>query len=136
VHVSSPVDVVAAVIERHGRWLLARRPRGKRHGGCWEFPGGKVRPGESLARAARRELAEELGVEVLRAENPRASFRDPGSPYVVRFCPVEIEGEPRALEHSEVRWVTPAEARELPLAPSDRRFVTGRDGPAGTDRTG
>lgn len=122
-HDSSSVDVVAAVIERHGRWLLAQRPRGKRHGGCWEFPGGKVRSGETFAGAARRELAEELGVEVLRVESPRASFRDPGSPYVVRFCPVEIAGEPRALEHSEVRWVTPAEARELPLAPSDRRFV-------------
>lgn len=117
------VDVVAAVIRRDGRLLLARRPLAKRHGGRWELPGGKLRSGETLARAAARELAEELGVRVVRVGEPRASIRDPGSPYVVRFCPVEIEGEPRPREHDELRWATVAEARRLDLAPSDERFL-------------
>lgn len=119
----SDVEVVAAVVERDGRWLLARRPEGTRHGGCWEMPGGKLRSGETLEDAARRELAEELQVRVTRVGSPVAAIRDPGSPFVVHFCPVEIEGEPRAIEHDEVRWMTPEEAAAEPLAPTDRSFV-------------
>ena len=117
------LEVVAAVIRDGGRLLLARRPAAKRHGGRWELPGGKLLSGETLARAAARELAEELGVRVLAVGEPEGSFRDPGSPYLVRFCPVEIEGEPRPLEHEELRWVTVEEARRLDLAPSDERFL-------------
>ena len=62
-----PVRVVAAVIERASdegaRLLVCRRPAHKRHGGLWEFPGGKVEAGEDLLHAARRELAEELALE-------------------------------------------------------------------------
>lgn len=117
------IPVVAAVVWRDERLLLARRPAGKRHAGRWEMPGGKLLEGETLAAAARRELAEELGLEVLRVAAPLARLRDPGSPFLVCFCPVAVSGEPRALEHDEVRWLTPEEARGLPLAPSDRRFL-------------
>ena len=55
--------VLATVIRRDGRLLVCQRPSHKRHGGLWEFPGGKVEPGESDLAASRRELAEELGVE-------------------------------------------------------------------------
>jgi 8-oxo-dGTP diphosphatase len=65
---SAPVEVVAAVIERaDGSFLLAQRPEGKVYAGYWEFPGGKVEPGEQLAAALARELREELGIEVERA---------------------------------------------------------------------
>src|SRR5688500_16930335 len=57
--------VLAAVIGRNGRWLICERPLTKRHGGLWEFPGGKLEVGESLADAARREVAEELGVTAI-----------------------------------------------------------------------
>lgn len=120
---SELIRVVAAVVCRDQRLLLARRPAGKRHAGCWEMPGGKLHDGESLAVAARRELAEELGLEVLTVAAPLARFQDPGSTFLVCFCPVEVAGEPQALEHDEVRWVTVEEALELALAPSDRRFL-------------
>ena len=58
------VRVIAAVVWRGDRLLVCQRPAHKRHGGLWEFPGGKVEAGESDAAAARRELREELGVEV------------------------------------------------------------------------
>ena len=59
-----PIRVLASVIQRHDRFLVCRRPLHKRHGGLWEFPGGKVKDGETDLEVARRELAEELGVHV------------------------------------------------------------------------
>jgi 8-oxo-dGTP diphosphatase len=117
------VRVLAAVIGRDGRWLLCRRPAHKRHGGCWEFPGGKLEPGEDLCRAAARELCEELQVKVEGCGDRLYRRRDPGSPFVIEFVEVSISGEPVPLEHDEVRWVTPADAAVLPLAPADRDFV-------------
>jgi mutator protein MutT len=118
-----PIQVLAAVIQREDRWLLCRRPAHKRHGGCWEFPGGKLEAGESLAAAASRELMEELGVHVTAVGDVVYRRADVGSPFVIEFAHVDIAGEPLAIEHSEVRWVLPAEAPGLPLAPADRDFV-------------
>lgn len=119
----SPVPVVAAVIRSEGRYLVGRRPRAKRHGGLWEFPGGKLHEGEDRAEAVRRELAEELGMEGRAAGAPLWSARDPGSPFVIDFVEVEARGEPRPLEHSEVGWFTLEELRTMPLAPTDAAFV-------------
>ena len=122
---SEPVDipVVAAVIERQGRFLVGRRPEEKRHGGLWEFPGGKVDPGESLLDAARRELAEELELRAADIGPLLLSAQDAGSPFVIHFVPILAEGEPRAIEHTEVGWFAPHELLELALAPTDRRFA-------------
>ena len=118
------VRVVAAVIEREGRLLLCRRPAGKRHAGLWEFPGGKLLPGESILEAARRELAEELGVQVTAVGEQLFELPDPGSPFVIEFHPVEIQGEPEPLEHDELLWALPTELEDLDLAPSDRAFAS------------
>lgn len=115
--------VLAAVVEREGRLLLARRPPGKRHAGLWEFPGGKFLPGETPLETARRELAEELGVEAVALGALLGAAADPGSPFVVEFYKVEIHGEPAALEHEALAWVLPEELLRYPLAPSDRAFA-------------
>ncbi|HET9947309.1 MAG TPA: NUDIX domain-containing protein [Longimicrobiales bacterium] len=117
------VAVVAAVVERRGRYLLARRPAHKRHGGLWEFPGGKVLDGESRLEAARRELAEELGLRVTGAGRLLAEVRDAGSPFVIEFLEVAAEGEPVAHEHAELGWFSPAELAGLALAPADEAFA-------------
>jgi 8-oxo-dGTP diphosphatase len=114
---------VAAVIERGGRFLLCRRPAGKRHAGLWEFPGGKFLPGESPLEAARRELAEELGVEVLSLGDRLLAAADPGSSFVVEFHRAAIAGEPRPLEHDELAWVAPEDFASYALAPSDRAMI-------------
>jgi 8-oxo-dGTP diphosphatase len=120
---ANAIRVVAAVVEREGRLLLCRRPAGKRHAGLWEFPGGKLLPGESVADAVRRELAEELAVEVLAVGDRLLALPDPGSAFVVEFYPVKIAGEPQALEHDALGWFRTEELADLDLAPSDRAFV-------------
>jgi mutator protein MutT len=115
--------VIAAVIARGDELLVCQRPAHKRHGGLWEFPGGKVEPDETDEDSARRELAEELGVRVVSAGAPEFETRDPGSEFLIAFVPVRIEGEPECREHSDLTWGTPENLSSLPLAPSDRRYV-------------
>lgn len=117
------VRVIAAVVARGDRLLVCQRPPHKRHGGLWEFPGGKCDHGESDADAARRELYEELGVVALSVGAELVAFHDAGSPFLIAFVPVVIEGEPVCHEHTALTWGTPAELAMLDLAPSDRRFV-------------
>ena len=119
----SLVRVVAAVIVRGEEMLVCRRPYHKRHGGRWEFPGGKCRSGESLAAATRRELHEELGVQALDVGTPDFIIRDEGSFYLLVFIPVTINGEPRCREHIELRWATQQELAKMPLAPSDGFYL-------------
>lgn len=117
------IRVVAAVVSRGDRLLVCQRPPHKRHGGLWEFPGGKCEPGESDADAASRELREELGVEVLEVGSEDFAIADPDSPFLIAFVPVTIAGEPTCHEHTALAWGTPAELAALPLAPSDRWYV-------------
>ena len=123
----APLDgltrVVAAVIERDGRLLLCQRPAHKRHGGLWEFPGGKLDPGESVLEAVTRELDEELGVQVSNVGETLFKRVDPGSPYLIEFVEVSVVGEPISIEHSEVRWLVPEKVVNLPLAPTDAEFA-------------
>ncbi len=129
------VDVVASVIEEGRRFLICQRPLHKRHGGLWEFPGGKVEAGETYLEAVERELAEELAVRVLTVGAPHLAIADPGSEFTIVFLPVAIEGEPECIEHAALRWVTVEEALALPLAPSDRRYVLHRLNGKGAART-
>jgi 8-oxo-dGTP diphosphatase len=117
------IRVVAAVIERDVKFLICRRPADKRHGGLWEFPGGKLEPGETAQAAAHRELAEELGVRVRSCGEQRFAVNDPDSNFVIEFHPVEIDGNPACLEHSALAWVSVPDMLLMDLAPSDRRFA-------------
>lgn len=117
------IDVLAAVITRSDRYLVCQRPLTKRHGGLWEFPGGKIESGESLLDAADRELTEELNVAAVSVGEPIFTAHDDGSPFVVSFVPTQIAGDPVCLEHTALRWASLEEIEQLELAPSDRRFV-------------
>lgn len=117
------IRVIAAVVSRRDTLLVCQRPFGKRHGGLWEFPGGKCEPGESDIAAVRRELREELGVEVVSVGDEEFAAHDPGSPYLIVFAPVIIIGEPTCYEHIGLKWEPPTNLALLPLAPSDRRYL-------------
>ncbi len=113
--------VVAAVVSRDGRYLLARRPLHKHHGGLWEFPGGKIHKGETVTEAIKRELHEELGVNVVSIGKTFAILSD--ELVQIRFLAVDIKDEPVALEHSELQWCNLTELTSVDLAPIDKRFV-------------
>jgi mutator protein MutT len=115
--------VLAAVITEGGRYLVGQRPSHKRHGGLWEFPGGKIESGESDLDAARRELREELGVEVETILPALFVSRDGNSDFMIEFVPTVIAGQPQPIEHSALTWATEIELTTMDLAPSDRRFV-------------
>ena len=123
IHRMALTRVLAAVIERNDTYLVCQRPGHKRHGSLWEFPGGKLELGETYLEAARRELAEELAVDVLAVGAPLFSIADPGSEFLIEFVPTTISGDPRCLEHIALRWMSLADLPSLPLAPSDRSFV-------------
>lgn len=115
--------VAAAVIRRGDHVLLCQRPIVKRHGGLWEFPGGKVSDGESLTAALSRELREELLVDVVSTGATLLVERDQGSPFEIHFISTEITGEPFAQEHDRIEWVPIDACSRYPLAPADRKFV-------------
>ena len=114
------IEVVAAVIEREGRILIARRPASLHLGGLWEFPGGKQKPGESAAAALEREIREELDAAV--TVGPLFETVDwtyPEKRVRLSFFRCTIEGEPRALEGQELAWVRPADLGRYEFPPAD-----------------
>jgi mutator protein MutT len=117
------IRVLAAVIKNKDLLLVCQRPLHKRHGGLWEFPGGKIENDESELEAIRRELLEELGVHVTSVGPTEFYTQDPGSNFVIEFLPVQINGEPKCIEHSAHCWSSLEKLFSLPLAPSDRRYA-------------
>ena len=120
------IQVVAAVIERDGRILIGQRQPSQSHPLKWEFPGGKVEPGESPERALARELQEELDIrDAAGSEMARYPFTYPGkgSIELIFFRVTEFEGEPRNLIFHEMRWVARAELRKLYFVEGDTAFI-------------
>ena len=120
------VVVVAAIIERDGAILICQRAEGQKHAGKWEFPGGKVEPGEALEAALARELEEELAIRaVIGEEVERYEYAYPGkAPILLVFFRVtEFSGEPQNLEFAEIRWEEPRRLPEYDFLEGDLDFV-------------
>jgi 8-oxo-dGTP diphosphatase len=125
---SRAVDVSVAVLERpDGRVLLARRPPSKVYAGYWEFPGGKVEPGETTAAALVREVQEELGVHVLRADPWITNvFTYPHATVRLHFFRVrEWAGDAHAREHDALSWEDPHAVALDPLLPANGPVLRG-----------
>jgi len=116
--------VVAAIIERGGRILISQRARGAMPG-FWEFPGGKREEGESDAGALRRELAEELGLELGPQEVGERVWRERNGAIELRFlrCRYPEHARPRPLDCAQFRWVRREELAAYRFPPADRRLV-------------
>jgi mutator protein MutT len=129
------IEVAAAVIEVDGRFLITQRTESSHLAGLWEFPGGKRRLSESLEECLRREIHEELGVEVRVGEKiETVAWNYPTRSVVLHFFRCGIErGEVAPQEGQAFRWVTPAELPTLPFPPADASLISRL---AGADRLG
>lgn len=115
------IVAVAGILRRNGGFLAVRRPEGKVMAGYWEFPGGKIEPGETPEEALRRELEEELGVTATAAAFWRTMTHTYAHGRVTLhvFFVDAFQGEPAPLENQELVWTTPAEAAALNFLPAD-----------------
>ena len=115
------IEVVAALIARGERFLICQRPENKKRALLWEYPGGKIEPGETNKQALIRECREELGVELIVGKiftEVRYGYPDVTVHLVVYRAEVK-EGEPEALEHNRIEWITAAELRDYDFCSAD-----------------
>lgn len=115
------IDVVAAIIEKDGKILIAQRDNSSDQAGLWEFPGGKVDANESQPQALVRELQEELGI-IAHVGSYVASNQWQQSERIICLHAWRVEsftGDVQLHCHSAFIWITPQQARDYPLAPAD-----------------
>jgi len=120
-----PLVLVAAcvLLDREGRILIAKRPQGRSLAGLWEFPGGKVEPGESPEHALIRELAEELGIDIAAADLTPLTFASHDYPDFHLLMPLFLckrwRGTVTPHEGQELLWVKPDELLSYAMPPAD-----------------
>ena len=126
---SAPLVLVAAValIDADGRVLLARRPPGKAMAGLWEFPGGKVEPGETPEAALIRELHEELGIDTQASCLAPLTFASHAYERFHLLMPLFVcrrwQGAPLPREGQDLVWVRPERLRDYPMPPADLPLI-------------
>jgi 8-oxo-dGTP diphosphatase len=124
-----PIVLVAAValIDSDGRVLLAERPEGKHLAGLWEFPGGKLHPGETPEAALIRELREELGIDVHESCLAPFTFASHAYPDFHLLMPLYVcrkwRGIVGAREGQRLKWVRSARLADYPMPPADKPLV-------------
>jgi 8-oxo-dGTP diphosphatase len=118
-------NVVAAVISRDGKFLIAKRKKGGTLSGKWEFPGGKVEPGETPERAMEREMEEEFEIRVrMGGFIGSHEFRNRERKYnLMAYHVTHLSGDFILHEHDEIAWVTPDEFGEYDFADSDKAII-------------
>jgi len=126
-HVPKPaIQVVAgALVSLQGQILIAQRPIGKHMAGGWEFPGGKIDEGETPLAALRRELEEELGIEVKTAEYLVSCDHEYPDRVVhlELWLVTEFKGQPQSLDHQALRWVSVDQLAAADLLPADQPLI-------------
>ena len=120
----TPIVVVAAIIERDGRFLVTLRPDGTHLAGHWEFPGGKVHHSETHVEALRREVFEELDCVVEVGELAHTvTHAYPEKTVQLFFYRCALEGEPKPIVGQEMQWVGKGELSQLPFPEADRDLI-------------
>lgn len=120
------VVVVAAVIERDGRFLVARRLEGTHLAGYWEFPGGKIHEGETHEQALQREIAEELNAGLTQLRKIFHTAHQYAERTVeLHFFRGALTGEPHPTLGQELRWITREEFASMEFPPADAELIDG-----------
>lgn len=116
-----------ALVDADNRILLAERPQGKALAGLWEFPGGKVEPGERPEQTLIRELREELGITVREPCLAPLTFASHAYETFQLFMPLWVcrrwEGQVRPVEGQKLAWVKPGRLRDYPMPPADEPLI-------------
>ena len=128
--------VVGAALVRDGRVLASRRTSPPHLAGLWEFPGGKVEPGESPEQALHRELAEELGVAASVGPQLGADLAIGADVWLRVFVCEDVRGEPQLVDHDAHRWLGVDELDDVPWIPVDAPLVEELRQLLGVSRTG
>lgn len=119
--------VACALVDADRRVLIAQRPEGKSLAGLWEFPGGKLEPGETPEEALIRELREELDIETKSACLAPVSFASHSYENLHLLMPLyacrKWQGTPVAREHAALKWVRPQALRDYPMPPADEPLI-------------
>lgn len=117
--------VAAGLICKNGRVLITRRPEGRHLAGFWEFPGGKQEAGETLERCLEREIQEELGFRVKAGDLLHSLQYEYESKIIslYLFRCVPFQGQPKALEAQDIRWITPQDLSKFKFPPPDRKII-------------
>jgi 8-oxo-dGTP diphosphatase len=124
-----PILLVSAcaLVDADGRVLLSRRPEGKALAGLWEFPGGKVEPGETPEQTLIRELSEEIGVETQAACLAPLTFASHSYETFHLLMPLFVcrrfSGIPTPKEGQTLKWVRPSKMRDYPMPPADEPLI-------------
>ena len=118
-------EVVAALIWQGDKFMICQRPSHKARALLWEFVGGKVEPGETKEQALVRECSEELAIELTVGE----VFTEVVHEYpditvhLTLFNAAVAKGEPKKLEHNDIKWITPSEIRDYEFCPADEEML-------------
>ncbi len=118
-------DVVGALLENKGKYLVCKRKKDDQYGSMWEFPGGRVEPGENKISAVKREIKEELDIEISieKVLNVFEDENDTMKIFVYLYNGTIKNGTPSCIECDEVKWATPDEIKTLNLAPADKKIA-------------
>ncbi|MBC5628205.1 (deoxy)nucleoside triphosphate pyrophosphohydrolase [Clostridium sp. NSJ-6] len=121
------IKVVAAILEKENKILIAKKREGKPLAGLWEFPGGKIEEGETPEESLIRELMEEMNIKVRVNEYVGESIYDYGDGKVISlkgFTAEIIEGDIKLTDHDEYKWVTLEEICNYRIAPADIPLIS------------
>jgi len=117
---------VAIIVNQEGKTLIAKRKQGKTLGGCWEFPGGKIEPGEKREGSVVRELKEEMDIDV-RVGEQIAEIEysyEWGGVHLIAFQTEIIKGHIKLLDHDAVAWVLMDDMNKYGMTPADEPLIT------------
>ena len=118
--------VAVGILRKNGKILACQRKKGSRYELKWEFPGGKLETGETPLQCIQRELREELSITVDKVQKMefQSAFYEDGGKFEVAYCHIsEFGGDPKNNVFESIRWVDPAELRQLDILEGNRSFV-------------